>query len=76
MMPSSALAHPEFWEDAKLWSDVAESLPNYRLSKFQPLMPAWVEQEVVADYLLSVKGAQDWAQNLSRQPSAASLNKS
>jgi ATP-dependent Lhr-like helicase len=55
------LATPEIWDDNKLWKDVAESLPNYRLSKFQDLMPDWVEQEVVADYLLAVKSAQTWA---------------
>ncbi len=38
----------------------AESLPNYRLSKFQDLMPDWVEQEVVADYLLSIHAAAKW----------------
>ena len=70
------LAKPEIWENEKLWRDVAESLPNYRLSKFQDLMPEWVEQEVVANYLLSVRGAQDWAQNLSGRPSTASLNES
>lgn len=50
----------EFWANAQLWRDVAESLPNYRLSKFQPLMPPWVEREVVASYLLDVAGAWDW----------------
>ena len=54
------LATPEVWDDAKHWRDVAQSLPNYRLSKFQDLMPDWVEQEVVADYLLSTKHAWDW----------------
>jgi ATP-dependent Lhr-like helicase len=54
------LATPEIWDDAKLWRDVAASLPNYRLSKFQDLMPDWVEQEVVADYLLAVSGARSW----------------
>jgi len=54
------LATPEIWDDAKLWKDVAASLPNYRLSKFQDLMPDWVEQEVVADYLLAVSGARSW----------------
>ncbi len=39
---------------------VAESLPGYRLSKFQPLMPPWVEREVVASYLLDVGGAWRW----------------
>ncbi len=59
------LATPEVWDDEKLWKDVADSLPNYRLSKFQDLMPGWVEQEVVAAYLLAVANAQAW----SRQPS-------
>jgi ATP-dependent Lhr-like helicase len=54
------LATPEIWDDAKHWRDVAQSLPNYRLSKFQDLMPDWVEQEVVADYLLAVSGARSW----------------
>jgi ATP-dependent Lhr-like helicase len=54
------LATAQIWEDTKLWKDVAESLPNYRLSKFQDLMPEWVEQEEVADYLLAVPGAKLW----------------
>lgn len=54
------LAEPEFWEDDRLWASVAESLPNYRLSKFQPLMPSWVKREVVASYLLDVGGAWQW----------------
>lgn len=49
-----------FWENDKLWSDIAASLPSYRLSKFQPLMPPWVEREVVASYLLDVAGAGAW----------------
>jgi AAA+ ATPase superfamily predicted ATPase len=44
----------------QLWTEVAESLPSYRLSKFQPLMPPWVEREVVAGYLLDVDGAKRW----------------
>jgi ATP-dependent Lhr-like helicase len=47
----------EFWEDEKLWVEVAQSLPNYRLSKFQAFMPPWVEREVVASYLLDVGGS-------------------
>lgn len=49
-----------FWDDDKLWAGVAKSLPSYRLSKFQPLMPPWVEREVVARYLLDVPGAWRW----------------
>jgi len=58
------LAEPEFWEDDSLWAQVAASLPNYRLSKFQPLMPPWVEREVIASYLLDVGGAWRWLSGL------------
>jgi ATP-dependent Lhr-like helicase len=54
------LKEPEFWEDDRIWAGVAASLPNYRLSKFQPLMPPWVEREVIAGYLLDVGGAWRW----------------
>jgi ATP-dependent Lhr-like helicase len=54
------LHEASFWENVALWSEVAESLPSYRLSKFQPLMPEWVEREIVASYLLDVKGASRW----------------
>ncbi|WP_218940478.1 DEAD/DEAH box helicase [Streptomyces sp. Ru87] len=58
------LAEPEFWEDDGLWTDVAEWLPSYRLSKFQPLMPPWVEREMLAGYLLDVGGASRWLSRL------------
>ncbi len=54
------LAGPAFWDNAEFWQGVAAALPNYRLSKFQPLMPSWVEQEVLAAYLLDVPGASRW----------------
>jgi ATP-dependent Lhr-like helicase len=54
------LTHPDFWDDAQFWQGIAAALPNYRLSKFQPLMPTWVEQEVLASYLLDVPGARRW----------------
>ncbi|HEY8378767.1 MAG TPA: DEAD/DEAH box helicase [Nannocystis sp.] len=54
------LLDPEVWENDKLWRDIADTLPSYRLSKFQPLMPPWVEREVVAAYLLDVAGAWRW----------------
>lgn len=56
----SRIGAPEFWDNDRLWAEVAESLPNYRLSKFQPLMPPWVQREVVAAYLLDVDGARRW----------------
>jgi ATP-dependent helicase Lhr and Lhr-like helicase len=63
------LREVEFWEDAELWARIAQSLPGYRLSKFQPLMPPWVEREVVGSYLLDVAGA--W-RRLSGAPSTLS----
>lgn len=59
------LRDPGFWANNQVWTGVSASLPGYRLSKFQPLMPPWVEQEVVARYLLDLPGAARWtAENL------------
>ena len=53
-------AEVEFWADEALWRDVAKGLPGYRLSKFQPLMPQWVEQEMLATFLLDIEGTWRW----------------
>jgi ATP-dependent Lhr-like helicase len=52
------LQQPDFWTDAVRWKSVAGLLPAYRLSKFQPLMPDWVQQEFVAEFLLDLPGTQ------------------
>ncbi len=54
------LLDPDFWGDDKLWNEVAAGLPTYRLSKFQPLMPKWVEQEMLATFLLDIEGTWAW----------------
>lgn len=54
------LGREAFWQDKTLWEGIAASLPSYRLSKFQSLMPPWVEREVLASYLLDIDGAQRW----------------
>ena len=54
------LSQAGFWDDERVWKEVAAALPSYRLSKFQPLMPPWVEREVLARYLLDVEGAKKW----------------
>jgi ATP-dependent Lhr-like helicase len=51
---------PAFWEDEGLWESIIASLPNYRLSKFQPLLPRWVEREILGEYLLDMKAAGEW----------------
>jgi ATP-dependent helicase Lhr and Lhr-like helicase len=58
------LATDEFWNDAALWGAIGGSLPNYRLSKFQPLMPKWVEQETLARHLLDVPGTRRWLEEV------------
>jgi ATP-dependent Lhr-like helicase len=58
------LRAPGFWEDQKLWAEVARELPGYRLSKFQALMPEWVEREVLGAYLLDVGAARGWVVRL------------
>jgi ATP-dependent Lhr-like helicase len=62
------LTAPAFWDDQALWQDVAGSLPSYRLSKFQPLMPPWVEREVLGRYLLDVAGTKAWLLAVGRGP--------
>ena len=67
------LGEVEFWEDEQLWREIAEDLPNYRLSKFQSLMPPWVVRETVADYLLDVEGAWRWLSGEELAPRAVDL---
>ncbi|MCY2995952.1 MAG: DEAD/DEAH box helicase [Planctomycetota bacterium] len=67
------LADPDFWDNAEFWQGVAAALPNYRLSKFQPLMPPWVERETLAAYLLDVPGARRWLSVATRRSKDASV---
>jgi ATP-dependent Lhr-like helicase len=60
------LRQEDLWQDEELWSAIAAGLPGYRLSKFQPLMPPWVEREVLSRYLLDVPGAWRWLQESPR----------
>ena len=50
----------KFWHDELVWERIRVALPGYRLSKFQPLMPPTVEQEVLFDYLLDRRGTSEW----------------
>jgi ATP-dependent Lhr-like helicase len=54
------LRGPAVWTDERFWAEVREMLPSYRLSKFQPLMPEWMQREMVAGFLLDVDGARRW----------------
>lgn len=54
------LTQDDFWSDDALWTTIHASLPNYRLTKFQPLMPDWVERETLAKHLLDIEGTKSW----------------
>lgn len=54
------LRQQDLWQDDELWAAVAAGLPGYRLSKFQPLMPPWIEREVLGRYLLDISGTWQW----------------
>ncbi len=60
------LREEELWRDEELWATVAAGLPGYRLSKFQPLMPPWIEREVISRYLLDVPGTWRWLAHVGR----------
>ena len=50
------IAQTNFWSDDDLLTSISGSLPNYRLTKFQPLMPDWVEREILQHHLLDLLG--------------------
>ena len=51
------LRDPEYWETPGLWAEITSSLPAYRLSKFDDVLPPWSRRELVASFLLDVEGA-------------------
>lgn len=61
------MREPTFWTDSSFWQTVTASLPAYRLTKFQPLMPAWIEQEIVANFLLELTETQRFLRDSVRQ---------
>lgn len=48
------LKSSEFWEEKLPWRQIVQDLPDYRLSKFQQLLPEWAQRELVAEFLLDV----------------------
>ena len=54
------LSKPSFWEEEFPWRAIMEELPDYRLSKFQQVLPGWAQRELVADFLLDVGSAAEF----------------
>ena len=53
------MERPEFWEELP-WEELIASLPDYRLSKFQQVLPLWVQREWVGAFLLDVAGSRSF----------------
>lgn len=56
----AAAAHlrdPAFWNDDGRWREIATGLPNFRLSKFQDVLPPWAESEMLASFAFDRAGA-------------------
>lgn len=51
------ISDPAFWDDADLWRKITGSLPEYRLSKFQDVLPPAAAREMLAAFLLDVPRA-------------------
>ncbi len=54
------LKTPDFWDNQLPWRLIRDELPDYRLSKFQRLLPEWAERELVADFMLDVEAAKEF----------------
>ena len=50
------LANPAIWDDVPFWLRVVAQIPPYRLSKFQPALPARCQMEMVGGSLLDLPG--------------------
>jgi len=53
------LASPEFWADPETSAKLRSLVPEYRLSKFQQVLPDPAQSEMVGSYLLDFEGAAD-----------------
>ncbi len=62
-----SLKDSEVWKDQDYWEFIERSLPGYRLSKFQDLMPSYIQSEWIRAYLLDVVGAAEFCSKVDRQ---------
>jgi ATP-dependent Lhr-like helicase len=49
-----------FWDDADVRRRLLAMVPEYRLSKFQRVLPERLQVETVGAYLLDFEGTRDW----------------
>ena len=55
-----ALRDPAFWKDAETRKKLNAMVPEYRLSKFQRVLPEKWQVEMVGGYLLDFEGTARW----------------
>jgi ATP-dependent Lhr-like helicase len=55
-----ALRAPEFWQSAETRQKLSSMVPEYRLSKFQQVLPDRWQTEMVGGYLLDFDGTGKW----------------
>lgn len=53
----TALSHPGFWADPETRAKLRSLVPEYRLSKFQKVLPDAAQSEMIGGYLLDFSGA-------------------
>jgi ATP-dependent Lhr-like helicase len=53
----SELAQPDFWKEADTRAKLRSLAPEYRLSKFQQVLPDRWQTEMIGNYLLDFEGA-------------------
>ena len=58
------MREPALWESERFAETLGERLPSYRLSKLQPLMPPWIERELLRRYFIDEEGARLWVRAL------------
>jgi len=54
------ISEPGFWESPETQREILSRLPEYRLSKFQRVLPDSLSAEMVGNYLLDVNATRNW----------------
>jgi len=60
------MCEPSFWNSPATQNWILEQLPEYRLSKFQRVLPGQYSQEMISSYLLDIPGTIQFLKNKSR----------
>jgi ATP-dependent Lhr-like helicase len=59
---------PGFWDSSETRQAILSKLPEYRLSKFQRVLPEALSVEMVGAYLLDVEATKEWLERVDLEP--------